>query len=142
MSGSVADELAIRNLVARYADAVWRRDGDAWEATWATEGTWTLPGGHEVAGRNNIRAAWERAMSRYPTVVQLIHQGEIRFDDHAATGRWYLSERGTTVDGDPIDHVGAYDDTYIAGDGGWRFLTRRFEVIAVGSAGVAPAALR
>ena len=142
MSGSVADELAIRNLVARYGDAVSRRDGDAWEATWAEDATWTLPGGHDVAGRTNIRAAWERAMSRYPTVVHLIHQGEIRFDGVAATGRWYLSERGTTVDGDPIDHVGAYDDSYVVSEGGWRFSSRRFEVIAVGSAGMALAALR
>ena len=33
----VADELAIRELVARYADAVARRDDDAWAATWTED---------------------------------------------------------------------------------------------------------
>ena len=134
----VADELAIRNVVARYADAVWRRDGEAWEATWAPEARWSLPGGHEVTGRAKIRAAWERAMSRYPTVVQLVHQGEVIVDGDSASGRWFLAERGTTIDGDPIDHVGTYDDIYVRTADGWRFASRHFEVVAVGTAGLSP----
>ena len=35
---NVADELALRELVTRYADAVCRRDAAAWGDTWAAEG--------------------------------------------------------------------------------------------------------
>ena len=40
----VADELEIRNLVARYSDAVLRFDSETWLATWAQEGEWELLG--------------------------------------------------------------------------------------------------
>ena len=131
----MADELAIRNLVARYADAVWRRDGDAWESGWASDAVWLLPGGKAINGRSEIRAGWERAMSRYPTVVQIVHQGEVNVDGDTGTGRWYLTERGTTIDDDPIDHLGTFDDVYCQVDGVWLFASRRFEVIALGTAG-------
>ena len=36
------DELAIRGLLARYGDAVCRRDPQAWIATWAPDCTWDL----------------------------------------------------------------------------------------------------
>ena len=44
----VADELAIRNLVARYSDAVIRDDGDDWRACWHPDAVWMLgPGRFE-----------------------------------------------------------------------------------------------
>ena len=38
------DELAIRNLVARYADAVSNADESAWIETWAADGCWSIAG--------------------------------------------------------------------------------------------------
>ena len=34
---AVQDELAIRQLIARYSDAVNRYDAEAWAATWAPD---------------------------------------------------------------------------------------------------------
>ena len=51
MSNNVADDLAIRDLVYRYSDAVCRRDQVAWSATWAEDGVWQLPGAPRTEGR-------------------------------------------------------------------------------------------
>ena len=53
---SVQDELAIRALVARYADAACRRDPDAWAATWAEDCRWDLGGG----------GSWDRIRQKKP----------------------------------------------------------------------------
>jgi ketosteroid isomerase-like protein len=54
---SVEDELAIRALVARYADAVCRRDPDAWAATWAEDCKWDLGGGPRLVVSHRIQPA-------------------------------------------------------------------------------------
>ena len=45
------DDLAIRELVYRYADAVCRRDETAWADTWAQDGLWSLPGAPVASGK-------------------------------------------------------------------------------------------
>ena len=47
---TVEDETRLRALMARYIDAVNRRDGDAWISTWAEDAAWGLMG-QEVQGR-------------------------------------------------------------------------------------------
>ena len=85
------DEQEIRNLVARYADAVCRRDQDDWSATWAEDGVWQLPGAPETQGRDNIVQLWAGAMAGFPFVAQLIQNGTVEVDGENATGRWYIS---------------------------------------------------
>ena len=60
---SVEDELAIRALVARYADAVCRRDPDAWAATWAEDCRWDL-GGPLASGRAETLDLWRTAIAK------------------------------------------------------------------------------
>jgi len=50
-SGSTDDQIAIRALIDSYTDAVFRRDADAWGATWAQDALWNLAGTH-VRGRD------------------------------------------------------------------------------------------
>ena len=53
MSNPAEDELAIRHLVAAYADAVNRRDGPLWASTWADDGVWDLMG-NEITGKDAV----------------------------------------------------------------------------------------
>ena len=57
MSDTVSDELAIRNLVARYSDGVNRRDGAIWSDTWAADSEWLLMG-NPTRGREAILALY------------------------------------------------------------------------------------
>ena len=42
MLSNLQDELALRDLMARYVDAVNRSEAAAWGATWAEDGVWSL----------------------------------------------------------------------------------------------------
>ena len=61
MPDTLADELAIRDLISRYADAVNRYDGSDWSATWAEDARWYfLDAVHE--GRATILELWSSVM--------------------------------------------------------------------------------
>ena len=72
---SAEDELAIRALVARYADAVCRRDPDAWAATWSEDCRWDLGGGRVVSGRAETLNLWRTAIAKYDWVGQVAASG-------------------------------------------------------------------
>ena len=91
-----ADELAIRNLLARYGDAVCRRDPDAWIATWSHECTWDLGGGRVTHGREATLELWRTAITKYPWVAQVPASGEVSLVD-AATGTYWSSTTSPTV---------------------------------------------
>ena len=122
-----ADELAIRRLVHRYADAVVRRDAAAWASCWAEQSSWDLGGGRSVESKDQITALWRRAMGGMAAVVQMVHNGaaERAGDADRATGRWYIDERFRRADGTDGILLAHYDDEYVREpDGEWRFSRR------------------
>jgi hypothetical protein len=130
MSDTTADELEIRNLVARYSDAVNRRDSGDWGATWAKQGEWHLMG-NATQGRETIVAHWENLMTNFPFVMQLVHSGAVEVQGDTGTGRWYLTEINRTDNG-AGSAIGVYHDRYLREDGVWTFARRRFDVLYMG----------
>ena len=124
----LAGELEIRTLVARYSDAVVRRDAAAWGSTWADDAVWKILG-METRGRAPIVALWERLMSGYPQVVQIPNSCVLSIDGSSATGRWYISEYGKLANGTALLTLGVYHDAYTRAAGAWRFASRRFDVL-------------
>lgn len=126
---SIADELAIRQLVARYADAVNRRDETLWASTWDEAGVWMLPG-REVSGREAVVDLWRAAMGGFEFVAQLIYQGTIEINENRATGRWYLSEhlRPAGTDAGRFT-IGTYADEYVRHGDEWFFARRQYHVL-------------
>lgn len=127
----IADQLAIRELVARYADAVTRRHERDWAATWAEDGEWHVFG-NPTKGREAIVILWNELMGGLPFVVQLPGAGTISIDGSNATGRWYITEHGQTAEGGGLLTIGVYHDRYRRLDGGWRFARRRFDILYSG----------
>ena len=130
---SAQDELAVRDLVARYCDAVCRRDAAAWVATWADDCTWDLGGGRVTRGRDAALALWQSALTRYPWVAQLAPTGTVQVDGDTATGSWWVLELNRLADGTGALHLGHYDDEYARTPDGWRFATRRFAMVYRGA---------
>jgi uncharacterized protein (TIGR02246 family) len=130
---AVGDELAIRNLVARYADAASRRDPDAWISTWSADCTWDLGGGRVTHGHDETLSLWRASIAKYPWVVQVPASGLLEEVDGAARGTWYVLEWNHLTDGSGVMHVGHYRDRYERTDGEWRFATRRFQLIYRGA---------
>jgi hypothetical protein len=123
------DRYELHDLVARYADAVSRRDEPVFAATWAIDALWQLPGVPQTQGRDNIVALWNGVMARFPFVIQRMNNGTVSIDGHTGSGRWYLSEHIVGEDGGVMINVGVYQDRYIRVDEGWVFAERRFSML-------------
>lgn len=127
----VADELAIRSLVARYIDAVYRRDKEDWAATWAEESRWSVLG-TVVTGKEQVVAVWLQAMDRFPFVAMQMHSGTLDMNGAVASGRWYLSEYLIDQKGTRQMIIGIYSDQYIKEGGQWLFQERRYDIMYQG----------
>jgi ketosteroid isomerase-like protein len=128
-SVATEDELAIRNLLARYGDAVCRRDASAWIATWAPDCTWDLGRGRVTRGREATLALWRESIAKYPWVAQLPASGVVELIDGQVRGTWYVLELNRLPDGSGVMHLGHYRDSYVRTEDGWRFGTRRFHLV-------------
>jgi len=133
MSDTTAAELAIRDLVARYIDAVNRHNQADWEATWSETASWNLMG-MEVTGREQIVQLWCGAMAGFDMAIMMLNSGTVDVSGDTASGRWYLTEHLKPVEGDPSLTLGVYDDTYVCEQGQWRFARRVYNVIYQGPA--------
>jgi ketosteroid isomerase-like protein len=128
---SAGDELAIRNLVARYADAVTQNDGRAWVETWAEDGRWFMGGGASE-GHEKLLETWKTLMALFVRVIQLPQHGVVELDGDRATGRWAILELGRTQGGDSVFTLGSYDDVYRRVGTSWKFSERHLEFIYTG----------
>ena len=127
-SGPLEDRLAIRELVDSYNDAVMRFDADAWGANWAEDGIWDL-GQAEVAGKENIVATWQGAMSNFDFVGFFASAGPIIVDGDTAHGTWYQQEFLHQKDGVKRNVTGRYEDDYVKKGGRWYFQKRVYLVL-------------
>jgi len=121
------DELRIRELVARYHDAVNRVDVATWAATWADDAQWHL-GKQSVVGRTAIVERWKQIMAPYESrLVQLAVPQLVRAAPGGAEGQSAFLEIARKA-GENSDHieVGCYTDRYIQQAGRWVFAERRF----------------
>lgn len=126
-----AEELAVRSLVGRYADAVNTADATEWGSTWADSGEWHI-GGKDLVGRQAIVEFWRSAMAGFESVIQMVGQGRVAAGGAsaasggaAATGRWTIWEIGRKSGGGTLV-VGCYEDRYVKEGGDWRFAARTF----------------
>jgi uncharacterized protein (TIGR02246 family) len=125
-----ATDIALRQLISRYCDAVLRNDSDAFSALWTPEAVWVL--GKPIAGRDAIGAAFQKLMKSYSWLVQTAPNAVFEVDEAAgtATGRVTIMEQFKKVRGEQGSLVGVYHDRYERREGTWRFVERRIEVIA------------
>ena len=130
---TLEDELALRNLMGRYADAVNRRDADAWVATWAADGAWNLLG-NPVSGRDNILALWQQMMGSFEFALMLPSSCLFKVEGDTASGHWYLHEYTRDLQGTATTVLSRYLDTYVKQDGDWLFQSRQYSFIYNGPA--------
>ena len=129
----IEDELALRNLMGRYADAVNRVDADAWIATWAEDSIWNLLG-NPVSGRDNILALWKQMMSSFEFALMLPSSCLFEVNGETASGHWYLHEYTRDPEGNASTVLSRYQDTYIKQDGQWLYKSRDYGFIYNGPA--------
>lgn len=129
---TVAAELAIHKLSARYCDAVHRRDGKTWSSLWAEDAVWDFMG-QTITGRDNILATWEGAMAGFPIVYHTSHGAIINVQGERATCRWYINEEIVDANQQALRFVGIYNDVCCKHGDVWLFQHRRFDPIYQGA---------
>jgi len=127
------DDLALRDLMARYIDAVNRSDGAAWAATWAEDGKWNLLG-NEVSGRENIVGLWQQMMGGFEFALMMPSSCLFDIEGDNATGHWYLQEHTRDKEGNAASVLSRYRDTYSRVDGQWLYQSRDYDIIYYGPA--------
>lgn len=127
------DQLALQQLMGRYVDAANRRDGRTWSGTWAVDGCWNLMG-MEVEGRAAILGLWEQVMAGFEFALLVPASHVIEIEGDTATGHWYLQEFTRDLQGEAMQAVSRYTDSYTRIDGDWFFQRRQYDFLYRGTA--------
>lgn len=138
MSEFVLAESGIRQLHARYVDAVWRKDFDAFIECFAEEGEWKIAGMH-MRGRPEIRGTATRLLGACERVLLTHGNPLLEVGDGRANGRLHCLEFAKLVDGTSAMTIGIYHDRYLEQAGRWRFAWRHWALQYRGSADLSAA---
>ena len=132
MDDLAAAEFAIRQLHARYADAVWRKDAASFGALFADEAEWRV-GGQLMRGRTEIVRFIEGVFPLYRRILMTFRTPIVALAaDGTASARTYVTEHSLFADGTPFAPIGIYFDRFVQRDGGWLFAWRMFQTHYVG----------
>lgn len=125
---AIEDELAIRNLVARFTDAVNERDRDAFRQVWTENAIWENgpPRPHAAEGVDAIVDMFDRLLASRVLFIQRTHSGIIDFTGaDTATARFIERERGRGSE-DYYENLAVYQDVLVRTPVGWRFKRRYY----------------
>ncbi len=118
-------ESAIRRLVARYCDAVNRRDADAAGQLFAADCRITIAGGPERLGRELHTEGMRQTFAAFAFLRQQCDSGLIDVAGDAATARLSVFEASQKHGDARLSLIfGFYEDGYVRRAGGWRFQAR------------------
>jgi len=123
----VAAECGIRQLHARYADAVWRKDAAAVGICFAEDGEWRV-GGAVMCGRQRVVAAMGNVFPRFTRILMTFRTPIVELGEAGtASARTYVSENSVYADGTPFAPIGIYFERFVREAGDWRFKWRLFQ---------------
>jgi ketosteroid isomerase-like protein len=134
MSDFLMAEAGIRQLHARYVDAVWRLDRAAFADCWTEDAQWRIAG-HVLRGREEITNAWQTFMARYSHVLMTMRPPILEVGDGVASGRTYVTEQNKVKDGGNVNSIATYYEHFALGAGGrWRRSWAFFQLHYLGPA--------
>ena len=122
---TVEDELSIRNLVARFTDAVNERDIASFRQLWTDDAVWEIgpPLQSRAEGVDEIAALLSRLLQTEQYFLQMTHSGVIEIEGDRATARFVERERGRG-ESSYYDSLAVYEDVLVREGDGWRFAKR------------------
>ncbi len=124
MNDSVTE--AIRELHARYTDAVWRKDFVAFANCFTRDGEWRI-GGLELRGRKQIEETIAKILGNFRKVLITFQSPILHVGDDGVSGRTYIQEQVARADGGANISIGRYYERFVLDEGRWRFSWRLFQ---------------
>lgn len=125
MTHFVVAESAIRQLHARYIDAVWRKDIDSFANCFAEDAEWNIAGVHP-RGRAEIGTQFGKLISASERVLMFVGLPILEVAHSTATGRVYVTEYVKLRDGSAARTIGIYYDRYVGAADRWLFQRRHW----------------
>lgn len=122
----VIAEAAIRQLHARYTDAVWRKDYEAFGDCFTLDCEWRI-GGVVVRGRTAIVAHMQSVLPQFRAVLVTFRTPILEVGKGTATGRTYMTEQAVFKDGRAFGPIGTYYERFVDQGDRWRFAWRLFQ---------------
>jgi ketosteroid isomerase-like protein len=128
MNSFQSDQSAISDLVARFDDAVNRRDVAEFSGLWADDAVWEIeqPMPMRTVGAQEIVATWQMMLAGTKWLFRGSFAGVLQIGGDRASGRWPCVETGTFSDGKGYDNRAIYEDIYIKRNDRWLFQHRRY----------------
>ena len=130
----VIAECAIRQLHARYCDAVWRLDFEAFGDCFAEDCEWRI-GGVILRGREQIVEYNRKLFStKFRRLLITLRTPILEVNGTRASGRTYFSAQNILADGTPFAPFGVYYERFVDQGDRWRFAWRLFQTLYTGPA--------
>jgi uncharacterized protein (TIGR02246 family) len=131
MTDLVVAECAVRQLHARYIDAVWRHDFDCFVDCFAEDAEWKVAGMH-LRGRVQIRAGIEKFMAPMERTFMMFGTPILEVGDGTAIGRTYVREYNKAKNGETASTIGIYYERFVDQGDRWRFQWRQWMLQYIG----------
>ena len=125
MIDMIAADFGIRQLHARFVDAVWRQDADEFAACFARDGLWKIAG-MDVRGRAALGDACRMMLGRCKRIHLIVGLPLLAASGDGVIGRISMTEFSTMQDDSTAMTIGWYHDRYVEEDGMWRFRSRHW----------------
>lgn len=134
MSTYADTEVAIRQLHARYGDAVWRKDFDTLLTLYTNDCQWRF-GGKIFNGPEEIVGNLRRVLPLFRRVLLTFRTPILSLEkDGTACSRTYMTEQVAFMDGRTGTSIGTYWDRFKLDGGEWKFTWRLWQAHYFGNA--------
>ena len=133
MTDFIVAESAIRQLHARYADAVWRKDLVAFGDCFTEDAEWRISA-MILRGRAEIVGNLKRLMPNFRRVLLTFRTPILKVENGTVTARTYTTEQCAFINGRPGATIGTYYERVVNQGDRWRFTWRLFQLHYIGPA--------
>jgi hypothetical protein len=128
-----AAECGIRQLHARYADAVWRKDPQSFAECFAEDGEWRISG-MQLKGRAEIAEMIAKILANARRVHITFRTPILEVGEGIASGRTYVTEQCSWLHREPNVSIGRYYEHFVEAGDRWLFRWRLFQILYSGPA--------
>lgn len=126
MTDLATADAAIRQLHARYIDAVWRADYDAFADCFALDCEWRIAD-RVVRGRTGAVEFIKLMLADFDCLFISLGTPVLNVGDGEATGRTYFNARNRLKSGEAFAPIGVYYERFVDEGDRWRFKWRLFQ---------------
>ncbi|MFH8470842.1 nuclear transport factor 2 family protein [Streptomyces sp. NPDC017991] len=123
------DEAAVRDTIARFADAATRGDTDRFRATWAEDAEWTIGERVHAVGMDDIVSTFQKLRDERDFFVQFAVQGPIEISGDEATTSIICHEAARGPGETYYRNHSVTADRLRRSENGWVFTSRSFQYL-------------